>query len=405
MATASPAALRRRLVPPSQRASFPGTREPPVRPLPMRLGPAGTLVRANSFESELGETDDGDGDGDQSADEAAADRAAPPHDAETTAAGLAEKKRYKKLVRATSAAAMFAAALCVLYLGHLAVCALVFVIQVMIFKEVTMVRYRTEKSSEVPMFRTIQWLWFAVAIFFSYGDALSNTMPTPLSKWLHRRKHRLAVFAFFIDNHEVITLLSYSAVFILTVLSFKKHYYKYQMGQLSWTMVTVWICVGQLHAVVTNIFTGLFWFVYPVSLVVVNDCMAYFCGQAFGRKLIKVRRALPPPRVRPRSLCASPVDARTAPHRWRCCAPTAFSLRAARAHPHARAHALNLPPSATEHSCCTRSPPRVRVAPRPAPRARARTDDHSIWVHVVLKRAAAEREVEHAAQENGCLLR
>ncbi|KAG8468871.1 hypothetical protein KFE25_007389 [Diacronema lutheri] len=287
MATASPAALRRRLVPPSQRASFPGTREPPVRPLPMRLGPAGTLVRANSFESELGETDDGDGDGDQSADEAAADRAAPPHDAETTAAGLAEKKRYKKLVRATSAAAMFAAALCVLYLGHLAVCALVFVIQVMIFKEVTMVRYRTEKSSEVPMFRTIQWLWFAVAIFFSYGDALSNTMPTPLSKWLHRRKHRLAVFAFFIDNHEVITLLSYSAVFILTVLSFKKHYYKYQMGQLSWTMVTVWICVGQLHAVVTNIFTGLFWFVYPVSLVVVNDCMAYFCGQAFGRKLIK----------------------------------------------------------------------------------------------------------------------
>lgn len=332
MATASPAALRRRLVPPSQRASFPGTREPPVRPLPMRLGPAGTLVRANSFESELGETDDGDGDGDQSADEAAADRAAPPHDAETTAAGLAEKKRYKKLVRATSAAAMFAAALCVLYLGHLAVCALVFVIQVMIFKEVTMVRYRTEKSSEVPMFRTIQWLWFAVAIFFSYGDALSNTMPTPLSKWLHRRKHRLAVFAFFIDNHEVITLLSYSAVFILTVLSFKKHYYKYQMGQLSWTMVTVWICVGQLHAVVTNIFTGLFWFVYPVSLVVVNDCMAYFCGQAFGRKLIKVRRALPPPRVRPRSrgrLAATRVrGARlcvTAPRRARARPPRSAS--------------------------------------------------------------------------------
>lgn len=284
----------RRRAPPGLRTLFPGTVDerrlapsPPVRAPPPAPPPPG-IPRANSFESELGETDADDADA--SADDVAADRVGKSDgsgDDSAPPAQLAEKKRYKMLVRATSAFCMVLTALGVLYLGHLAVCGLVFLIQVMIFKEVTMVRYRMEKSSEVPMFRTIQWLWFAVAIFFSYGDALSNTMPTPLSKWLHRRKSRMAIFAFFLDNHEVISLLSYSAVFVLTVLSFKKHYYKYQMGQLSWTMVTVWICVGQLHAVITNIFTGLFWFVYPVSLVVVNDCMAYFCGMALGRKLIK----------------------------------------------------------------------------------------------------------------------
>lgn len=315
--------LRRRI--PAQRSAFPESPKPAAPP--PGPGPAVNLVRANSFESEIGETDGDDGD-DQSADEGAHDRVSA-EEASAHAVCAAEKKRYKQIVRVVSGAFMFATALGVLHLGHLAVCGLVFVIQVMIFKEVTMVRYRTEKSSEVPMFRTIQWLWFAVAIFFSYGDALSNTMPTPLSKWLHRRKHRLAIFAFFIDNHEVITLLSYSAVFVLTVLSFKKHYYKYQMGQLSWTMVTVWICVGQLHAVITNIFTGLFWFVYPVSLVVVNDCMAYFCGQAFGRKLIKVRPRCGSPRgpaaaVARANTCALALTAA------RCSCPSAASSRLTR---------------------------------------------------------------------------
>lgn len=33
--------------------------------------------------------------------------------------------------------------------------------------------------------------------------------------------------------------------------------------------------------------TGLFWFVFPVSLVICNDCFAFFCGKLFGRKFVK----------------------------------------------------------------------------------------------------------------------
>ena len=42
-----------------------------------------------------------------------------------------------------------------------------------------------------------------------------------------------------------------------------------------------------MHSFSANILAGLFWFLFPVSLVICNDSMAYFCGMAFGRKFIK----------------------------------------------------------------------------------------------------------------------
>lgn len=44
--------------------------------------------------------------------------------------------------------------------------------------------------------------------------------------------------------------------------------------------------VFQTRAIVFNIYEGFFWFVFPASLVVNNDCFAYFFGLAMGRKYI-----------------------------------------------------------------------------------------------------------------------
>lgn len=44
---------------------------------------------------------------------------------------------------------------------------------------------------------------------------------------------------------------------------------------------------AQANSFTQNIFNGLFWFLYPVGLVICNDSMAYFCGLAMG-----VRRTL-----------------------------------------------------------------------------------------------------------------
>merc|ERR1719440_244345 len=86
---------------------------------------------------------------------------------------------------------------------------------------------------------------------------------------------------------EIIALGLYSAMLMTVVLTLKKGYYKYQMGQLAWTVAIIVITVVQVHSFTANVLNGLFWFLFPVSLVICNDSMAYFCGMAFGKKLIK----------------------------------------------------------------------------------------------------------------------
>lgn len=81
----------------------------------------------------------------------------------------------------------------------------------------------------------------------------------------------------------------YTLLLMVSVLSLRKGLYKYQITQYTWTVVTICIVVFQTQAVFHLIYAGLFWFVLPSSLVICNDIMAYYCGQVFGKKLIKRR--------------------------------------------------------------------------------------------------------------------
>ena len=49
-----------------------------------------------------------------------------------------------------------------------------------------------------------------------------------------------------------------------------------QVGQLTWTIVTICMIVAQVKFVAHNIFNGIFWLFFPASLVICNDITAYF---------------------------------------------------------------------------------------------------------------------------------
>lgn len=87
----------------------------------------------------------------------------------------------------------------------------------------------------------------------------------------------------------MISFCLYAALLIVSVLSLRKGLYRYQITQYTWTVVTICIVVFQTQAVFQIVYAGLFWFVLPSSLVICNDIMAYYCGQFFGKKLIKRR--------------------------------------------------------------------------------------------------------------------
>eukprot|EP00667_Euglena_gracilis_P010107 EG_transcript_10284 len=195
------------------------------------------------------------------------------YDAKLKKAGSSESTLAKVAKRSVVGLALMGLFVAVIRMGPAVMCVAVFIAQVLLFRELANVRYKAEKSKQVPFFRTVQWVWFMVAVFFCYGNAITEYFK-PMG----------------VEQRYVswVSFSLYWATFVVTVLSLKKGSYKYQLGQLTWTVVCLVLVVGQLMFVVHNILVGMFWFVFPMSLVIFNDCSAYFCGLLFGRKVFKV---------------------------------------------------------------------------------------------------------------------
>tara|TARA_B110001452_G_scaffold145152_1_gene120639 strand:+ start:180 stop:1505 length:1326 start_codon:yes stop_codon:yes gene_type:complete len=199
-----------------------------------------------------------------------------------------EAKRSKVVKRLVFGTGLMVSLCGILAMGHVATLALVVVVQIMMFRELVNVRYNARKFDDVPLFRTTQWGWFFTCLLYSYGQAF----------YVNERLYSLissTAMATVLRYVELACMILYSAMLVTTVLTLKKDKYKYQMGQLAWTMAVIVIVVAQVQSFIENIFNGLFWFLFPVALVICNDSMAYFCGMGFGKKLFKRRDGTPIP--------------------------------------------------------------------------------------------------------------
>jgi len=185
------------------------------------------------------------------------------------------------VLRAQTATLMMLTFMAIVWAGHFYVWLLIVALQTMSFRELLVVRYREYKASvesSMPLFRTLQWGWFLCAMFYVYSDFIhqfalehdSASVLLPLSRYW-----------------EAASFAGYCAVFTTSVWTLGVDSVKYQVGQLSWTIVTLCIVVGQMKFVAHNIFEGLFWFFFPVWLVINNDCWAYLWGVLLGKRFVK----------------------------------------------------------------------------------------------------------------------
>lgn len=191
-----------------------------------------------------------------------------------------EKKIGKIIERSLLALLMICFFGLIIYLGHCYLCLLVIALQTVIFQELVGVRIKQSAEKKMPFFRTLQWGWFFTAIFYSYGDEI-------LSFAAERLRTKQGILLTAQKYHPFMVFSLYCMLFTVSVLSLRKGQYRYQISQYAWTLLTCSVVVFQMKAVVHLIFTGIFWFVLPTSLVICNDTAAYFAGQAFGKKIIK----------------------------------------------------------------------------------------------------------------------
>lgn len=126
----------------------------------------------------------------------------------------------------------------------------------------------------------IRYFLFATS-YFLYGESL-----------LYYCKETLLVDALFYplaQHHRFISFCIYTIGIVVFVLNLRKGHYKFQFSQLAFTHMILLFVVFQANFIACSIFEGLFWFVFPISLVICNDIMAYFFGFFFGRTpLIKL---------------------------------------------------------------------------------------------------------------------
>ncbi|KAK1378337.1 Phosphatidate cytidylyltransferase [Heracleum sosnowskyi] len=144
---------------------------------------------------------------------------------------------------------------------------------------------KTHEDSHLPGFRQLNWHFFFTAMLFVYGRILSQRLVNTVTsdKFLYQLVGRLNKY------HMVTCYFLYIAGFMWFILTLKKKMYKYQFGQYAWTHMILIVVFTQSSFTVANIFEGIFWFLLPASLIVINDIAAYVFGFFFGKTpLIKL---------------------------------------------------------------------------------------------------------------------
>ncbi|KAK1576581.1 hypothetical protein Q3G72_015089 [Acer saccharum] len=197
-----------------------------------------------------------------------------------------DRNKYKSfLVRAYSTVWMIGGFVLIVYMGHLYITAMVVVIQIFMARELFNLLRKAHEERDLPGFRLLNWHFFFTAMLFVYGRILSQRLVNTVTpdKFLFQLVSNL------IKYHMAICYFLYISGFVWFILTLKKKMYKYQFGQYAWTHMILIVVFTQSSFTVASIFEGIFWFLLPASLIVINDIAAYVFGFFFGRTpLIKL---------------------------------------------------------------------------------------------------------------------
>jgi phosphatidate cytidylyltransferase len=183
---------------------------------------------------------------------------------------------YKKvLTRVATGATLIGIFTLVLNSDHTIVSLFSLGLQILVFREILNVRYNVVKEKELIGFRSLNWFYLWITLFYLYGKSVLLFLP-----------FRWNLIQTLARYHLGVSFVLYVIAFVTFILTLRRGYYKYQITQMTWTLMTLMIIVVQSTFITKNIFEGLIWFLLPCSIIVCNDIFAYFSGFFFGRKFI-----------------------------------------------------------------------------------------------------------------------
>ncbi|EFJ51978.1 hypothetical protein VOLCADRAFT_56233, partial [Volvox carteri f. nagariensis] len=206
---------------------------------------------------------------------------------------VAQKAKLRSFrVRTVSTVALIGTFIGIIWSGHVPLMFFILLLQAssldffLVARELFRIAYVAQRSKRsLPLLRTQQWYFFFTAVFWLYLRFIKNNLLVEVTS----DKTLARLFYWALKHHSLICYSLYMAGFVGFVLSLKKGVYMHQFAHYAWTHMIILITTVPTSFFVSNIFSGLIWYVLPAFLIVANDICAYLAGFFFGRTpLIKL---------------------------------------------------------------------------------------------------------------------
>lgn len=155
---------------------------------------------------------------------------------------------------------------------------LFFLTYLVLFSVYSEVMGLAQKVCKVPHLKSYAWYNFYVLQYFMNMDALWWYLGTSKPAWINT----------LIRHHELISFALYMGGLIYFVLKLNQHYMR-SYSFLGWSHLTLFFFAlpGQILNHLTM--NGMIWYILPMTLITLNDIMAFYVGFFFGRTpLIKL---------------------------------------------------------------------------------------------------------------------
>ncbi|CRG95618.1 cytidine diphosphate-diacylglycerol synthase, putative [Plasmodium gallinaceum] len=160
----------------------------------------------------------------------------------------------------------------ILAAGHFYCSLLVLILVTIVYREIISLKSIENKDKRLPQIFYIRWYWFFLTII---------TLGIP---WIiPKLKHQIWFFNYLLAYHSIIMFILAFIGFAWFILSLRKYSLKYQFSQIGIILLSSLFIVTQSLMHIANIYSGMIWFIVPVSSVIVNDIFAYVFGILFGK--------------------------------------------------------------------------------------------------------------------------
>ncbi|KAG0668769.1 phosphatidate cytidylyltransferase [Maudiozyma exigua] len=200
---------------------------------------------------------------------------------DTVVAPKTESRKYNFFIRTIWTFVMISGFFITLASGHIWCVVLVLLCQIAAFKECIALTSISSRQKNLPLTKTLNWYFLVATLYYLSGKQLFTFFQTTVFEY--------KILTWMALNHKFVCYCLYVLGFVLFVCSLRRGFLKFQFASLCATHMALLFIVFQGNLIIKNILNGLFWFLVPCGLVIVNDIFAYLCGITFGKtKLIEI---------------------------------------------------------------------------------------------------------------------